>query len=125
MIQQALIDQKIWIPGNVIVPGIEDKIAYSTKMRVLFRGDILNLLPFIRSESIDTVFADPPFNLSKGYGAKVNDNRSDDEYVCWCKNWTGISETCFDLRIRGLVVPPVIHTYKWSCLGDHLCTMPE
>jgi site-specific DNA-methyltransferase (adenine-specific) len=117
MIQQALIDQKIWMPGNAIEPGIEDKIAYSTKMGVLYRGDILNLLPFIRSESIDTVFADPPFNLSKVYGAKVNDNRSDDEYICWCKHWL---DECFRVvRPGGAIF--VYNLPRWNIiLGNYL-----
>jgi len=117
MIQQALINQKTWMPGNAIEPGIEDKIVYSTKMGLLFRGDIQKFLPFILSESIDTVFADPPFNLSKAYGAKVNDNRSDDEYICWCKNW--LNECFRVIRPGGALF--VYNLPKWNIiLGNYL-----
>lgn len=53
----------------------------------LFDGDCISLLPRIISETVDTVFADPPFNLDKKYGAKSNDNLSETAYVDWCKAW--------------------------------------
>jgi len=56
-------------------------------MGVLFDGDCLDVLPYLADESIDTVFADPPFNIGKKYGKKVNDSRPEEEYIGWCKNW--------------------------------------
>lgn len=53
----------------------------------LFDGDCLAVLPLVLSDSIDTVFADPPFNLDKKYGAKSKDNLSEQQYVAWCKAW--------------------------------------
>lgn len=53
----------------------------------LFDGDCLAVLPQVLSDSIDTVFADPPFNLDKKYGAKSKDNLSEQQYVAWCKAW--------------------------------------
>lgn len=53
----------------------------------LFDGDCLAVLPWIKSEVVDTVFADPPFNLDKKYGAKSNDNLPEQKYVEWCKAW--------------------------------------
>ena len=32
----------------------------------LLRGDCLNLIPQIKKESVTTIFADPPYNLSNG-----------------------------------------------------------
>jgi len=61
--------------------------AHTTEMGILFHGDCLAVLPFIRDEVIDTVFADPPFNLGKLYGSKVNDKRPEAEYVDWCRAW--------------------------------------
>jgi site-specific DNA-methyltransferase (adenine-specific) len=40
-----------------------------------------------RDEVVDTVFADPPFNLGKEYGKSYDDLRSDDYYLQWCKGW--------------------------------------
>lgn len=53
----------------------------------LFDGDCLAVLPWIKSEVVDTVFADPPFNLDKKYGAKSNDNLPEQKYIDWCKAW--------------------------------------
>ena len=53
----------------------------------LFNDDCLAVLPLVKPESIDTVFADPPFNLDKKYGTKSKDNLPEREYVAWCKAW--------------------------------------
>ena len=53
----------------------------------LFRGDCLGLLPSIPDETVDCVFAAPPFNLDKDYGRKVDDTRADADYLDWCRRW--------------------------------------
>jgi len=102
---------------DTIEPGIEDKIAYSTQMGVLYKGDVQQVLPFFRSESIDTVFADPPFNLSKVYGSSVNDNKSDEEYLSWCKDW--LDECIRVVKPGGAIF--IYNLPKWNIiLGNHL-----
>jgi len=49
----------------------------------------MEILPSIEKESIDTIFADPPFNLSKDYGNKFSDNLTDKTYLDWCRSWLG------------------------------------
>ncbi|MGE5589943.1 MAG: DNA methyltransferase [Bacillota bacterium] len=61
--------------------------ALTTRHGALFKSDCLALLPAIHDESIDCVFADPPFNLGKVYGPDFNDKLSDEEYLAWCKKW--------------------------------------
>jgi site-specific DNA-methyltransferase (adenine-specific) len=61
--------------------------CYASDLGALFSGDCLTVLPFIRNEVVDTVFADPPFNLGKEYGKHSNDLRPDGEYVHWCQKW--------------------------------------
>lgn len=63
------------------------KPIYSTHLGILFEGDCLDVLPFIADETIDTVFADPPFNLNKDYGPKIDDKLPDELYLRWCKSW--------------------------------------
>ncbi|HVC97660.1 MAG TPA: site-specific DNA-methyltransferase [Pirellulales bacterium] len=58
---------------------------FVSELGVLFAGDCLDVLPSIRDESVDSVFADPPFNLGKQYGRRTNDQRSD--YLEWCQSW--------------------------------------
>lgn len=110
-------DEEIWTKESIVIPSIEDYLAYSTRLGALYKGDILKLLPHIRGESIDTVFADPPFNLSKVYGTLVNDSRSDEEYLSWCKVW-------LDHCIRVVKPGGAVFIYnlpKWNIvLGNHL-----
>ncbi len=61
--------------------------VFRTEHGALFKGDCLEVLPLISDECVDTVFADPPFNLGKEYGESVNDLRQDDEYLDWCRKW--------------------------------------
>jgi site-specific DNA-methyltransferase (adenine-specific) len=58
---------------------------YRTSLGALWSGDCMDVLPMIRDEVIDTVFADPPFNLGKEYGERSNDLRPD--YLQWCYRW--------------------------------------
>ncbi len=117
MSTQILKKPEIWPPDGIFKPGIGKSQIFSTGMGVLCQGDCLELLPFVRNEVVDTVFADPPFNLSKVYGRKVNDNRSEDDYVSWCKSWLA---QC----IRVLKPGGAIYVYclpKWNIiLGNYL-----
>lgn len=61
--------------------------CYTTALGALFAGDCLNLLPKIRSQVVDTVFADPPFNLGKRYRENTNDQLPEQTYLAWCKDW--------------------------------------
>ena len=56
-------------------------------MGQLYQGDCLEWLPTLADESVDLVFADPPFNLNKDYGAGVSDRLKDTAYLDWCAAW--------------------------------------
>jgi site-specific DNA-methyltransferase (adenine-specific) len=71
----------------------------TTEFGALYSADCLEVLPFLNDATVDTVFADPPFNLGKTYGAKVDDNRPQDEYIAWCEKW--ISECVRVLKPGG------------------------
>jgi len=75
------------ITAGIVKRGMEKSLAYRTDLGALYEGDCLDLFPWIESDSVDTVFADPPFNLAKQYGEAVNDEKSDDEYLTWCRKW--------------------------------------
>lgn len=47
----------------------------------------MQILQQIPSASIDTVFADPPFNLAKSYGPGCSDDLTELDYVVWCHKW--------------------------------------
>lgn len=60
---------------------------FSNGWGALYNEDCNDFLKRVKSETVDTVFADPPFNLGKIYGPKVDDKVSEDRYVQWCLSW--------------------------------------
>ena len=52
----------------------------------IIEGDILEKMAGIPSESVDMVFADPPFNLKKKYG-NYKDSKEVKDYLNWCYKW--------------------------------------
>ena len=60
---------------------------YTSPLGALFAGDCLSVLPHIQDGVVDTVFADPPFNLGKEYGKNCDDLKPEDIYLSWCKQW--------------------------------------
>jgi site-specific DNA-methyltransferase (adenine-specific) len=58
-----------------------------TPRGALFNTNCLTMLRSIKSESIDTVFADPPFNLNKRYGGRVKDSLTEENYADWAQEW--------------------------------------
>ncbi len=84
-------------------------LAYhSTDLGALFAGDCLDILPAIRDNVVDTVFADPPFNLGKEYGERTNDLRPD--YLEWCHRW--LAECARILKPGGSMF--VYNLPKWN-----------
>lgn len=65
------------------------ELVFQTKLGLLYQGDCLELLPAVPDETIDCAFADPPFNLGKIYGSKVNDNLAETQYLEWSYEWLG------------------------------------
>ncbi len=61
--------------------------VYATRRGALFNEDCNEFLTRVGDESVDTVFADPPFNLGKVYGPRVDDKMTEGEYVEWGKAW--------------------------------------
>jgi site-specific DNA-methyltransferase (adenine-specific) len=94
--------------------------AYSTPLGQLYLGDCLDVLPHIRDECVDTIFADPPFNLGKHYGSRVDDRRGDDQYLEWCYRW-------LPQHVRVLKPGGAFFLYnlpRWNIeLGHHLGTL--
>jgi site-specific DNA-methyltransferase (adenine-specific) len=94
--------------------------VFTTGLGALFRGDCLAVLPRIRDGSVDTIFADPPFNLGKDYGHNTDDLRPDDAYLDWCRRW--LAECVRILRPGGSLF--VYHLPKRNILlGAHLVAL--
>lgn len=82
---------------DFITPKIEKLVAdnleiphkpfLTTNKGVLFNADCLEAFKFIKNETINCVFADPPFNLGKDYGHKISDDLKQEEYLDWTQSW--------------------------------------
>lgn len=93
---------------------------YSSSLGALFARDCLTVLPRIKNEVVDTIFADPPFNLGKEYGESFSDLRPDKEYLAWCKRW--IVECVRSLKPGGAFF--LYNLPKWNVLlGAHLAEL--
>ena len=57
---------------------------------VVYWGDALEALQSIPAESIDLVFADPPYNIGKQFGDFVDSWPSDEAYLQWCYQWLSL-----------------------------------
>jgi len=54
--------------------------------RMAVRSDCLKVLSQIKDNSINLIFADPPYNIGKDFG-NVKDKLAKDDYLSWCKLW--------------------------------------
>ena len=63
------------------------KPYHTTDLGTLYQADCLDFLWSLQESSIDTLFADPPFNIGKDYGGASNDNLKESEYLSWCRTW--------------------------------------
>ena len=95
----------------------EIKPCFQTDLGALFGNDCMRILPHIRDEVADCIFADPPFNLNKAYGENSNDQRPEHDYITWCQSWI---DQCIRITKSG----GAIYLYnipKWNIIfGSYL-----
>jgi len=81
-----------WTPASKFDPtpffrfSVGEPFA-ATALGALYAADCLAILPSISDGVVNTVFADPPFNLGKVYGKSTNDAIPDEKYLSWSKAW--------------------------------------
>ena len=59
----------------------------SNENSIVILGNCLENLSKIADNSIDLIFADPPYNIGKDFGNNKDKWNSTDEYISWCKLW--------------------------------------
>ncbi|MCF2307962.1 site-specific DNA-methyltransferase [Photobacterium carnosum] len=62
-------------------------VVFDTEKGILYQGDCLDVMSGIQSDSIDMIFADPPFNLDKLYPSAMNDKVKEEDYIKWSESW--------------------------------------
>jgi site-specific DNA-methyltransferase (adenine-specific) len=91
--------------------------VFQTNFGQLYEGDCLAIMPALKAESVDLLFADPPFNLGKAYSSKINDALEEQVYLDWSKRW--ITEAVRLLKPGGSFF--LYNLPKWNLrLGDFL-----
>jgi len=77
----------------------------------------MSILPHVPANTVDLVFADPPFNLGKNYNSKFDDDVPEKKYILWCENW--LDELVRVLKLGGALF--LFNLPKWNLpLGAHL-----
>lgn len=62
----------------------EIQLHYENRFGKLFFGDSLAWLTGLKSETVDLVFADPPYNINK---ADWDNFESHEHYISWSRDW--------------------------------------
>lgn len=94
----------------VIAPPKKLTPVFRTILGELYNVDCMDLLRGLPENSVDCIFADPPFNLGKDYGIKVNDKLEKYDYLGWCYAW--LEECCRVLKPKGSLF--VYNLPKWN-----------
>ncbi len=97
-------------------------LVHTTENGKLYQGDCFEFLGSLKSETVQTFFADPPFNLGKDYGARGSDDRSESAYLAWSKKW--LSEAARIIVPGGALF--VYNLPRWLMpMGCHLNSLGE
>jgi site-specific DNA-methyltransferase (adenine-specific) len=89
--------------------GEEDNDLGNRMIDVVHCGDALRILKRYPDNSVDLVFADPPYNLDKSYNT-YNDGREDRHYIEWCNKW--LAEYVRVLKPTGSLY--ILNLPKWA-----------
>ena len=60
---------------------------YDGDNTTVLHGDCIAMLDQIDDESVDLIFADPPYNIGKQYGEFKDSWPTDEVYAQWCFTW--------------------------------------
>ena len=62
--------------------------AFEKNGHKIYWGDTLDVLSEeIADNSVDLIFADPPYNIGKNFNGRKDKWNSDEEYLAWCYQW--------------------------------------
>jgi adenine-specific DNA-methyltransferase len=71
---------------TVVSKVLIDTKIYKDDSHTVIHGDALENLKHLESESIDLIFADPPYNIGKNFDGLV-ENWSEEEFLNWIYQW--------------------------------------
>ncbi|NPV69872.1 MAG: site-specific DNA-methyltransferase [Firmicutes bacterium] len=97
------------------------RVIMQTQKGIVFQGDCIDMLRGVRSGVINTVFADPPFNLGKSYKNGKSDSIAHSDYLDWCREW--LHECVRVIRDGGSLF--VYNLPKWNVSLAHYLMSQE
>ncbi len=61
---------------------------YGDGCQIVYHGDCISVMNnCITNDSVDLIFADPPYNIGKNFHGFVDKWPSEEEYIRWCYEW--------------------------------------
>ena len=78
--------QEVFDFEDLFIDGVGGEEIHSRNSMAIL-GDSLEVLQHIKSNSINLIFADAPYNIGKDFGNNKDKWNSIQEYVTWCKKW--------------------------------------
>lgn len=100
--------------GKQPQPSITPIIDKDNLFNIIHQGDSIEILRQYPDESVDLVFADPPYNLDKDYTI-YDDEQADHKYVEWCNTW--LAEYARILKPTGSLF--VLNLPRWALYHAH------
>lgn len=116
-------NELIYVPKLKFITEEKAIPFFETKFGSLFNADALELLRQLDSNSVDLIFADPPYNIKKAHWDIFS---SQNEYLEWTREWVieahrvlkdngslyicGFSEILADIKF---VTSKYFHSCKW------------
>ena len=77
---------------SIVFPG--SSFTVGSNPTAIICGEAASVLSSMSGEKFDLLFADPPYNLTKKFGAEAFISTSSDDYEVWLSSWL---ETCAPL----------------------------
>ena len=71
---------------------IDSKKTFRPRKNSVVCGDAFEILPNLRSSSVDLLFCDPPYNLTKNFGTARFKRTGAEKYEMWLDSWLRLCE---------------------------------
>lgn len=65
-------------------------VTHKNTLTTIYHGDALACLAAIPNNSVNLIFADPPYNIGKRFGDFHDSWPSDNDYAEWCHSWLAL-----------------------------------
>jgi site-specific DNA-methyltransferase (adenine-specific) len=66
---------------------------FENKEHKIILGDVLEALNTLPDNSVDLIFADPPYNIGKNFNGHVEKWETEEHYLAWCYQWLDLCIT--------------------------------